>query len=141
MKDHSQVFGVERMCRAFKVSKSGYYHWRSRKPSKRQMERQQLSKEINELYRGSKGRYGSPKITDELRDLGWRVSRPRVARIMKSEGLKSIICKKFRGVTTDSKHNFSVAPNVLDRDFHAQEPGKKWYLISPIFQLIKDGCI
>lgn len=126
MKDYSQVFGVERMCRVFKVSKSGYYHWRSRKPSKRQLERQQLSQEINELYRGSKGRYGSPKITDELRDLGWRVSRPRVARIMKSEGLKSIICKKFRGVTTDSKHNFSVAPNVLDRDFDAQEPGEKW---------------
>lgn len=82
MKDYSQVFGVERMCRAFMVSKSGYYHWRSRKPSKRQLERQQLSQEINELYRVSKGRYGSPKITDELRDLGWRVSRPRVARIM-----------------------------------------------------------
>lgn len=124
--DHSRKFGVEKMCQTFKVSRCGYYSWRNRKPSKRQIETEHLSKEINKLYRGSKGRYGSPKITDELREMGWHISRPRVARIMKSMGLKSIVCKKFRGTTTDSKHNYPVASNLLNRDFKTRIPGRKW---------------
>jgi transposase InsO family protein len=98
----------------------------NRKPSQREMERQQLGREIELLYVGSKGRYGSPKITEDLKDKGWQVSRPRVARIMRSEGLKSIICKKFRGLTTDSKHNLPVAENLLNRNFEADGPGQKW---------------
>jgi hypothetical protein len=78
------------MCRVFKVSRSGYYHWKDRKPSRKELEGQQLKEEIHMLYRESKGRYGSPKITNELLDKGWKVSRPRVARIMRSEGLKTI---------------------------------------------------
>jgi len=114
------------MCLAFKVSKSGYYHCKDRKPSKRAIENQVVSKEINILFNESKGRYGSPKITHELREKGWKISRPRVARIMRQEGLKSIICKKFRGVTTDSKHQFPVASNVLNRNFSASRPAEKW---------------
>ena len=78
------------------------------------------------VYKDSKGRYGSPKITEELRDRGWKVSRPRVARIMRSEGIQSITCKKFRGATTGSKHNLPIAENHLTRDFNAQMPGQKW---------------
>lgn len=124
--DNNYQFGVERMCKAFKVSRSGYYNWIHREPSKREQEREQLSQEIKQLYTMSKQRYGSPKITEDLRDRGWKVSRPRVARIMRSEGLKSIICKKFRGTTTDSKHNYPVAENHLNRDFKADSPGEKW---------------
>jgi len=114
------------MCQVFNVSRSGYYHWINRKPSKRELERQQIREEIKVLYTESKHRYGSPKITNELRDKGWKVSRPRVARIMRSEGLRSIICKKFKGTTTDSKHNYKVAENQLNRDFYAHIPGQKW---------------
>jgi transposase InsO family protein len=114
------------MCKVLAVSRSGYYYWIKRKPSDQQIQRERLSKEIKQMYQGSKGRYGSPKITNELRDKGWKVSRPRVARIMRSEGLKSIICKKFRGATTDSTHNFPVAENHLNREFFAQAPGQKW---------------
>ncbi len=62
----------------------------------------------------------------ELKERGWKVSRPRVARIMRSEGLRSVICKKFRVTTTDSNHRFPVAENLLQRDFHASRPGIKW---------------
>ncbi len=124
--DDNHKFGVEKMCQAFKVSRSGYYEWLGREPSRRSIERTEVTRQIKDLYQGSKGRYGSPKITDELRDLGWIVSRPRVARIMRAEGLKSITCKKFRGTTTDSRHNFPVAENILNRDFHALEPSQKW---------------
>lgn len=126
MKDHRHEFVVEMMCKVFKVSRSGYYDWLKREPSKRALETQQLKEQIHTLYRSSKGRYGSPKITDELRDSGWKVSRPRVARIMRSEGLKSIVNKKFKVLTTDSRHNFPIAKNLLDRNFVAEAPGRKW---------------
>jgi len=84
-----------------------------------------LDTEIREIYDGSKGRYGSPKITQELRDRGRRVGKNRVAKRMRKAGLRSKIRRKYK-VTTDSKHNFPVAPNLLERNFTAQAPDKVW---------------
>ena len=114
------------MCHVFKVSRSGYYDWFHRKPSQRELDRLQVSKEIQMIYQQSNGRYGSPKITRELNEKGWRVSRPRVARIMKLQGIRSIIHRKFKVVTTDSKHNFPIAENLLNRNFKTDVPGQKW---------------
>lgn len=124
--DYHFKFGVERMCKVFKISRSGFYNWQKRKPSARQLENKQITKEINRVYKASKNRYGSPKITDQLRDNGWQVSRPRVARIMRNEGIRSIVSKKYKGFTTDSKHNLPVAKNYLNREFSAGRPGQKW---------------
>lgn len=126
MKANQQQHSVEKMCRVFKVSRSGYYRWLNHKPSKRSLDREEIIRDIRKIHQGSKQRYGSPKITESLRELGWRVSRPRVARIMRSEGIKSIVMKKFRGTTTDSKHSYPVAENHLNRNFHADEKGQKW---------------
>jgi hypothetical protein len=93
------------MCRVFEVSRSGYYRWLKRKPSQRQLENQRLDEQIREIYNQSKGRYGSPKITEELRDQGHRVGKNRVAKRMRKAGLRSKIRRKYR-VTTDSKHKF-----------------------------------
>jgi transposase InsO family protein len=123
---NSSKFSIEKMCKAFKVSRSGYYDWLNRKPSKRAIEKQKIESAIKIIYQESKGRYGSPKITKELERRGMIVSRPRVARMMKSEGLKSIIQKKYRVSTTDSKHNYPVAENHLNRNFKALGPGQKW---------------
>ncbi len=114
------------MCKVFKVSRSGYYDWLHRKTSNRQVERQDLLEEIRMIYQQSKCRYGSPKIAEGLRDNGWKVSRPRVARIMRSEGIRSIVNKKFKVLTTDLNHNFPIAENVLNRVFSAEAPGRKW---------------
>jgi transposase InsO family protein len=84
-----------------------------------------LDAEIREIYDHNKGRYGSPKITQELKDRGWRVSKNRVAKRMREMGLRSIIRRKFR-VTTDSKHNFPVSPNLLERNFTTDGPDKVW---------------
>ena len=113
------------MCRVLQVSRSGYYRWLKRKPSQRERENQRLDAQIREIYDQSKGRYGSPKITQELRDQGHRVGKNRVAKRMKVAGLRSKIRRKYR-VTTDSKHNFPVAPNLLQRDFTAQAPDRVW---------------
>ena len=114
------------MCKVFNVSRSGYYDWLYRKPSPTRLERQDITEEIQMIYHQSKGRYGSPKITEELRDRGRKISRPRVARIMRSEGIKSVVSRKFKGLTTNSGHNLPVAENLLNRDFRANAPGRKW---------------
>jgi transposase InsO family protein len=119
-------FSVEKMCQAFKVSRSGYYQWLQRKPSARAVETQKIKRMIKSVYESSKGRYGSPKITVELEKRGLKVSRPRVARMMKSEGIKSIIRKKYKVSTTDSKHKYPISENHLNRNFIALYPGQKW---------------
>lgn len=114
------------MCRVLQVSRSGYYHWLDRKPSNRAQEQILLTEAIKKIHRKSKQRYGSPKITRELNENGFRSSRPRVARIMKKEGIRSITHKKFKVQTTDSKHDYPVADNILNREFTASRPGQKW---------------
>ena len=107
------------------MSRSGYYRWFKRKPSQRQLDDQSLDAQIREIYDGSKGRYGSPKITRELRDRGRRVGKNRVAKRMRKAGLRSKIRRKYK-VTTDSKHHFPVAPNRLERNFSADAADKVW---------------
>jgi len=113
------------MCRVFKVSRSGYYRWLKRGPSQREIDNRRLDEEIREIYIDSKGRYGSPKITHELRDRGHRVGKNRVAKRMRKAGLRSKIRRRYR-VTTNSKHRFPVAPNLLERNFTTQAPDKVW---------------
>lgn len=126
MKAHQHEFAVGKMCEVFEVSRSGYYNWLNRKPSKRQLENRQLKSTILELHRQFKFRLGSPKMHYELKDRGLYASRPRVARLMKKMGIKSIIHKKYKVMTTDSNHNHAPSPNRLNRDFTAFSSGKKW---------------
>ena len=111
------------MCRVLEVSRSGYYRWLKHKPSQRELDNQRLDAQIRQIYDDNKGRYGSPKITQELRDRGRRVGKNRVARRMRKAGLRSKIRRKFR-VTTDSKHHFAVSPNLLERNFTEQAPDR-----------------
>jgi len=120
------VFAVEKMCKVLNVARSSYYDWLERKPSRRSQENAMIASEINVIYRESKGRYGSPKITHELMEKGIKVSRPRVARIMQKEGLKSIIRKKYRVATTDSNHDHSISENHLNREFYKEKPSQAW---------------
>lgn len=126
MKDYQSEFAVEKMCKVFCVSRSAYYAWLRRKPSKRALENQVLKAAIQELHQQTKSRLGSPKMRIELKDRGMLVSRPRVARLMKQLGLRSIICKKFKVSTTDSNHGYLASKNLMDRDFSASRPGEKW---------------
>jgi len=96
-----------------------------REPSQRERDNQRLDAEIREIYDGSKGRYGSPKITQELKDRGRRVGKNRVAKRMREAGLRSKVRRKYR-VTTDSKHHFVVSPNLLERNFTAEAPDRVW---------------
>lgn len=114
------------MCKLLRVSTSSYYYWQKNPESKREQQQKELSSHIRQVYEGSKGRYGSPRITGELPKNGIRASRPRVARAMKKMGLKSIIRKKYRVKTTDSKHSFQVSENKLNREFSTDRIAQKW---------------
>ena len=113
------------MCRVFKISKSSYYHWLKNGPSKRWLENEELLVRINAIFDYSSKTYGSPRIKEELQAQGFQVSRPRVARIMKAAGIRARIPRRFV-VTTDSRHNYPVAPNILNREFAASRPGQVW---------------
>lgn len=113
------------MCKVLKVSRSSYYCWLKRNPSKRSIENMKLTERIKKIYDQSKGTYGSPRITIKLQEEGFHVSRQRVARLMKKQNIKSIIRKKWV-ITTDSRHNYPVVENKLNRDFTVIRPAQVW---------------
>jgi len=113
------------MCSILKISSRGYYKWKSKTISKKAIIKNQLKQKIQTLYFEFKQRYGSPRITAELHALGYQISRVTVAKYMNELGLKSKLSKKFK-ITTNSKHNYLIAENVLDRDFKATTISQKW---------------
>ena len=113
------------MCRVFKVSKSRYYQTKNYIPSKRDGENRSILNEIRRIHEQYKATYGSPRMTEELNRRGFKVSRPRVARLMKHNGIKAVHKKRFV-VTTDSKHKYPVVENKLNREFTAKKSGQKW---------------
>jgi len=122
---HRSAFGVERMCHVFAVSRSGFYRWNQDAGSKRATENHHLLEHIQQVYTAHKGRYGSPRITAELQNQGHRCSRPRIARLMRKNGLKAQGRRRFK-VTTDSKHKYPAAPNLLKQVFQIDAPHRVW---------------
>jgi len=116
---------VTTLCRVLEVSRSGFYAWEDRDPSKRSMDDEKLCVEIVAIHKASRGTYGSPRVHAELQALGIAVSRKRVARLMRKLGLESPRKKRFKA-TTDSKHDMPVADNILDRQFEVEAPDLAW---------------
>jgi putative transposase len=82
-------------------------------------------KQIRAIHQDSRRTYGSPRITHELREKGYRCSRPRVARLMRRHGIYAKTRRKFK-LTTQSSHRYPVSPNLLDQDFTAGACNEKW---------------
>jgi putative transposase len=116
---------VKTMCRVLTVSESGYYAWRKRPPSQRQRQNEQLTEHIRQAYKLGRQVYGSPRVHAELRAQGIMCGKHRVARLMRQANLCAIQ-KRRRICTTDSHHSDPVAPNLLQRDFTAPAPNRKW---------------
>lgn len=91
----------------------------------RSLENGRLGKQIAAIHAETDGVYGSPKVRDELLQLGFRAGRHRVARLMRELGLKGCPKKRYR-ITTQSDHGFRVAPNTLEREFTADRPDQRW---------------
>ena len=110
--EHRGVYMLKRTCKVLKVSRSGYYAWRKRKPSMREEANKELLHHIREVHKESRKTYGSPRITDALNEQGVVCGKNRVARIMRDSGIRVKIKKRFKR-TTDSQHGYPVAPNLL----------------------------
>ena len=120
-----EIFKVGRMCNVLHVSRSSYYAWLKRPESTRKKGNRKLADRIKVIHGQFRKVYGAPRIHRELKGQGVSCSPNRVARIMKKEGIKAIVPRKFKA-TTDSKHNLPVAPNLLNQDFDIKEPNKVW---------------
>jgi transposase InsO family protein len=118
-------YPIRLLCRCLAVSRSGYYAWRKRAPSARAQEDARLRVEIAASHSASRRTYGSPRILRDLREDGHSVSRKRVARLMRELGIEGRRKRRFRA-TTDSRHRFPVASNVLMRDFDVDAPNTAW---------------
>jgi transposase InsO family protein len=125
MNDHKTRFPIRTMSRVFGVSRSGYYRWLNRPPSKRSLLNNKLRQAIQRVWKASGTNYGSPRIHRQLAAEGWAVSRPRIARLMREMGIASRIRKKWI-TTTDSNHRWPVAPNLLDRNFSPENLCQVW---------------
>lgn len=118
-------FPVQFMCRMLEVSRSGYYGWRDRPPSRRSRENAALTERVREIHRRSRETYGSPRVHAELRALGTRCGRKRVARLMHQAGLRG--CTRGRGKRTTRRSGRAVPANdLLRRSFVATEMDKVW---------------
>jgi transposase InsO family protein len=118
-------FPVDALCETLGVSTSGYYAWRSRKPSERARQDERLCEQIGSIHAAHRGRYGAVRIREELRDAGVCCSRKRVARLMRSEGLRGVQKRAFRPQTTQSNHDHPIAPNRLP-DLTCTRPDEIW---------------
>jgi putative transposase len=113
-------------CQALGVSRSWFYKWKDGRLPPRAARRQQLKAEIARLFGLHEGKYGSPRITADLKDAGWRVSENTVAALMREQGLAARSRHRRRGTTRPGKGRWR-APDLVKRDFPAKEVNKKWY--------------
>jgi len=125
MKLHQQFFTVEKMCKILKISSSSYFNWKRNIDGKRRVQDEALLHEIKTIHKFSHETYGSPRIYNELKKKDVCVSRTKVARIMSKNNIRSVHAKKFK-ITTNSKHNYHVCDNILDRNFNPEREGKVW---------------
>jgi putative transposase len=119
-------YPVSVLCRVLRVSRSGYYDWKTRLPSKRAKENTSLTEKIREIHARSRGTYGYPRVHAELKALGVRCSRGRVARLMRKDGLRGCLRGRRRRHTTRQDPLAIPAPDLVKRNFAAPAPNRLW---------------
>jgi putative transposase len=113
------------LCRCLRVTRSGFYAWQHRPVSGHAVRDRQLRTLIRTSHESSRRSYGSPRVHADLHAQGIAISRKRVARLMRQDGLRARVRKRFR-VTTMSDHDQPIAANVLARQFAAEHPNQRW---------------
>lgn len=125
IQDQSREYPIDSLCRVLRVSRSGYYDWLRRQPSRRQRENQALSTAIHRIHQAVRQRYGSPRIHRELLAQGYSCGLNRVARLMHREGLLSRMTVRFRSLTKAGSRGWA-APHLLNRHFDVALPNTVW---------------
>lgn len=130
MDEHKSVWPLKAMCAALSISKSGYYASKHRgqgeKAQQRAKQQGQISAAIQQQSHRHKQRYGRPRMTDQLKKLGFAVNHKRVGKEMKRMDLQCKLRRRHKICTTDSKHGYGIALNILERRFTQEAPNKAW---------------
>jgi putative transposase len=126
IEDHRDAYPVRLMCAVLEVSPAGYYAWRERPASVRATANVTLLAAIRQVHQDNRGCYGSPRVHATLRAQGRGASRGRIERLMRRHGIRAIMAPPRRVRTTDSRHALPIAPNLIERNFTADEPNQVW---------------
>jgi transposase InsO family protein len=113
IEEHREIHKIESMCEVLKLSRSGYYAWKTRQPSRRQKDNEDLLGQIREVHIQNRRLYGSPRVAAELEKQGVRCGKNRVARIMREHAISAEVKKRRFRRTTDSRHPYALASNLL----------------------------
>lgn len=122
----SQDYPVRELCTVLGVTRSGYYAWLRGQETARQLANRLLAQQIQRVYHEKKGRYGSPRVTQQLRREGHLCNHKRVERLMRQHALKGCSSRKRRVRTTDSNHDQPIAPNLLLGRAAPSRPNEVW---------------
>jgi transposase InsO family protein len=125
--DHRDAFGVKRLCRVLRVSRSGFYRWIKAAPARaaRAAADAALAQEIKQVHEEFDGTYGSPRVTAELREKGHQVNHKRIARVMRRFGIVGLhLRKKVRTTMPEPSHH--KVPDLIKRDFTAAAPNQRY---------------
>lgn len=123
---HRGAWRTGEMCGALGVSRGGFYEWMQRPESMRSREDRRLVVQIRTSFEQSDRTYGSPRVWEDLREWGYRCGRHRVARLMRAEGLQGRRKRRRLPIDPGIRRECTIAPNVLDRQFEADAPNRRW---------------
>jgi transposase InsO family protein len=119
------MYSIRLLCRVLEISKSSYYKWVGKNRISKKDEYRALLGKIEKIHSGSRKTYGSPRIFQKLKQAGEKISKNTVAKLMSENNILAKTKKKFK-VTTDSKHNLNVSPNLLARNFNPETVNQAW---------------
>lgn len=125
IRQHGKHTNIQPLCRALQVSRSGYYDWLKRKPSRRSIENQALLGHIQAAHTRHRKAYGALKTWRYLNANGIACGKHRVARLRREAGIEALRKKRFR-LTVEHHHTRQAAPDLLQRQFHATAPDQTW---------------
>jgi transposase InsO family protein len=126
LQQHRKTWPVRLICTVLGISASGFYAWVNRVESKRARANRVLLEDIRRIHHNSSGTYGSPRVHAALRRNGQNVGRSRIELLMRRAGLRGLAALPRRARTTDSRHNYPIAPNRLARNFTATAMNRIW---------------
>lgn len=126
IENHRQRWPVAVQCRVLQVTRSGFYAWRRREPSARARHRAALTDQIREAHTASRQVYGALRIHQDLLAQGQPCNRKTVAKCMREAGIRAKTPRPLRVTTTDSKHPYPIAQNLVNRDFSPSQKNETW---------------
>ncbi|MBB4802052.1 transposase InsO family protein/transposase-like protein [Flavobacterium nitrogenifigens] len=125
IRENEHRYSILRMCQVLEVGYGRYHRWKKNGISEKQLYIIRLKETIESLFLKFKKHYGRNRLTEELHKLGYKICKEQVSFYMRELGLRRVKKRKFK-ITTDSKHDYNAAPNVLNRQFNAAAPSKAW---------------